>query len=777
MSEHKFNFSILQPLIIIPFLWLLAGFLLINHKVNDLKHEKYEASAIDMSNKLQTLIDEKREAIMLISQSVAQDHTIKEALLNNSIDNLNLTKLSQEISNNTSLKDIWFQLLDHDGKSFYRSWTKKRGDDLIDVRLDIAKIINKPQTISSISTGKFDITFKSMVPIYDESGNFIGVVETMSKFNSIVKKMRENNYDVIILVDKQYKKQLTHPFTKTFISDYYVANLNANKKHLEIIKEHSVNHFIDKTTFHLNKKDNELIYTYRLPDIHGEQMAYFILFNEIKNVDFNYINKVKDSLMLFVVSVFIFLIALSYYIYSKKYKEFMQKTNIRLEEKVLTKTKELKQQSDKLEHLANHDFLTKLPNRMLLIDRLKQSIKHAKRNKENISVLFLDLDRFKEVNDTYGHETGDSLLVDIANKLRKCVREEDTIARLGGDEFTIIINSTNETATVNIVQKIMRTIKDSIIINNIELHTTFSIGISCFPQDGDSPEILLRNADTAMYEAKNSGKNIYKFYNSAMTEMAFERVQLESDLRKAIANNEFETYYQPKINAKTNKVIGLEALIRWNHPESGLIPPINFIPFAEEIGLIVQIDKWMIEQAMSQVLKWKNEDIQTGKISVNMSAIQLEGKNCTNHLKMIINKIGFDAKDLEVEITESQIMKNTQNSISKLKEMKDMGISISVDDFGTGYSSLSYLKHLPINKLKIDHSFVKGLPDDVDDIAIVRTIISLAKNLSLDLIAEGVETKEQKDFLLKEGCHNIQGYYYSKPIPANECREFLLKHM
>ncbi|MDD3476112.1 MAG: EAL domain-containing protein, partial [Sulfurimonas sp.] len=271
--------------------------------------------------------------------------------------------------------------------------------------------------------------------------------------------------------------------------------------------------------------------------------------------------------------------------------------------------------------------------------------------------------------------------------------------------------------------------------------------------------------------------NIYQFYNIRMTELALERVTLESDLRRATQNSEFEVYFQPKMDARVDKVIGLEALIRWNHPELGLILPIKFIPFAEDIGLIIEIDKWMLREAAKQVLAWKNENIQCGKLSINVSAKQLEDVNYVEYLHQKIAAIGLSATDLEIEITEGFIMKHNLHVTSTLNAIREFGISISIDDFGTGYSSLSYLKRLPVDKLKIDRSFVKDLPYDKDDVAIVKTIIALANNLSLELIAEGVETKEQRNFLLREGCPNIQGYFYSKPLKVNECREFLLKHM
>jgi EAL domain-containing protein (putative c-di-GMP-specific phosphodiesterase class I) len=318
--------------------------------------------------------------------------------------------------------------------------------------------------------------------------------------------------------------------------------------------------------------------------------------------------------------------------------------------------------------------------------------------------------------------------------------------------------------------------QEPIVIDKQELYTTFSIGISSYPEDGDSSTILVRNADTAMYKAKDNGKNSYQFYNSKMTELAFERAVLESNLRRAIEENEFLTYYQPKINAITGKVIGLEALVRWQHPEFGLVPPIQFISLAENIGLIKHIDTWMMKNAMQTILKFQQEGIFTGLLSLNASMKELENKKFVEYLEELIEEIGFDTQYLELEITESQIMSNPESAINTLNTIRNMGIRISVDDFGTGYSSLSYLKRLPIDNLKIDRTFIKDAYKDEDDAAIVRVIIALAKSLKLHFIAEGVETQEQLDFLLEVGCHNIQGYFYSKPLPEVEFREFLLKH-
>jgi len=410
---------------------------------------------------------------------------------------------------------------------------------------------------------------------------------------------------------------------------------------------------------------------------------------------------------------------------------------------------------------------------MLFLDRLEQNIRYAKRHNTHVSVFFLDLDRFKEINDTFGHEAGDRLLQHITQRLKTCVREYDTIARLGGDEFTIIIEGANNKQLVSIIQKIIYKMKAPIQINGYTMHTTFSIGVSSYPEDGDTTEILLRNADTAMYKAKDKGRNTYEFYNESMTEQVLKRVRLETDLRQAIEHGDFQAFYQPKLNALTNKVIGMEALIRWEHKTMGMIPPDEFIPLAEEIGLIAKIDEWMMRHTLNRANQWYQEGLFLGKLSLNISMIQLEDDNFIDKVKKIISQTDFNPESLELEITESQIMKNPESTISILNKIKALGITISIDDFGTGYSSLSYLKRLPIDRLKIDKSFVQDIPDDEDDTAIIRAIISLAQSLKLKIIAEGVETVEQKDFLVESGCENIQGYFYSKPLPEDEFRDFL----
>jgi diguanylate cyclase (GGDEF)-like protein len=429
---------------------------------------------------------------------------------------------------------------------------------------------------------------------------------------------------------------------------------------------------------------------------------------------------------------------------------------------------------EQLEHQAYHDDLTNLPNRSLFLDRLDQAIKQANRANNKLAVLFLDLDNFKEINDSLGHATGDQVLVYIANKLRENLREVDTIARLGGDEFTLIINSIDDVQPINhLVDHLVDVLQQSMVIGDNELYITSSIGVSVFPDDGDTPEDLLRNADAAMYKAKDEGRNSYQFYTQDMTERAFQRVLMEANLRRALENEEFVVYYQPQYDVEQQAFMGMEALVRWEHPEMGMVSPAQFIPMAEETGLIVQIDRWVMRTAMAQVSEWYRDGLKPGKLALNLAVKQLYQSDLLEMIGLTMRETGFMPQWLALEITESEIMKKPEMAIKVLQRISELGIEIAIDDFGTGYSSLSYLKRLPVDKLKIDQSFVRDVPGDGDDEAIVQAVIALARSMGLDIIAEGVETDRQQAFLLKEGCSQIQGYLYGRPMPAGSMHDFL----
>jgi len=429
----------------------------------------------------------------------------------------------------------------------------------------------------------------------------------------------------------------------------------------------------------------------------------------------------------------------------------------------------LLKQKEALNHQAHHDSLTGLPNRLLFTDRLEQGILKAKRHQEGLALFFIDLDKFKHINDSLGHQVGDTVLNVIAKRLEGIIRQEDTLARLSGDEFTIIMEELRqpEDATI-LADKILKTLAETIHIDNHSLYVSGSIGISFYPQDSDDAPSLLKYADTAMYKAKEDGRNNYQFYSPKMTEYALERMTLQTSLREAIDNEELIIHYQSQVDASDNSLVGVEALVRWDHPTKGLLLPDQFIPLAEETGMIVEIDRWVMKTAMQQMLQWRKEGLDPGILGLNISMKQLDKLNFLQQIEECIKYNEYDAAWLELEITESQMMRNPDEVITKLNQLNDLGISISIDDFGTGYSSLSLLKRLPIKRLKIDRSFVKDIPGDNEDAAIIKAIIALSQSLNLDLIAEGVETSEQRDFLMKYGCMNIQGHYYSHPLSKED---------
>jgi len=427
-----------------------------------------------------------------------------------------------------------------------------------------------------------------------------------------------------------------------------------------------------------------------------------------------------------------------------------------------------------IRHQAFHDALTGLPNRMLFKDRLALEIARAKRNKQMLAVLFLDLDRFKLVNDTLGHDMGDQMLKIIARRLVGYVREDDTVARLGGDEFTVLLPEILQAENaVKVARKILRAIREPVHIGVHELYISTSIGIALYPNDGEDAESLLKNADTAMYRAKENGKNNYQLYTAAMNAKAFERLAMENGLRRALDRNEFVVYYQPKVNMNTGKIIGMEALVRWQIPGRGLILPGDFIPLAEDTGLIVPIGEWVLRTACAQNKTWQDAGLPPLRVAVNLSARQFQLQNLVEVVSRILRETGLEPRWLELEITESVAMQNAEYTVKMLHELKDMGIQLAIDDFGTGYSSLNYLKRFPISKLKIDKSFVSEIGTEQDNEAIASTVIVLGQSLKLGVVAEGVETKAQYDFLRQHQCDEMQGYLFGKPVPPDRFEEMI----
>jgi diguanylate cyclase (GGDEF)-like protein len=475
----------------------------------------------------------------------------------------------------------------------------------------------------------------------------------------------------------------------------------------------------------------------------------------------------------------------------------LEETQSRLDETIQTRTAELvtavadlrgeisqrKIAEERIRYMAYFDNLTGLPNRQYLSERLDEALREARRDDSLLALLFIDLDHFKEINDSFGHSTGDMLLGSVAQRLTECVRSSDdvttlnsetrdetvlhTVSRQGGDEFTILLTQVaNSFDACRVATRILTAMKEPFSLNRRDVVVGASIGIAVFPHDGDDTDVLLKHADTAMYHAKKSGRNDYACFSESMKEEALRKLTLEGDLRKAIERKEFELYYQPKIDSQTDRVCGLEVLIRWRHPERGMVSPVEFIPVAEETGLIVPIGEWVLRVACSQTRTWHNSGVHNLPISVNVSSRQFRKNALMETVTEILAESGMAPRQLELEVTETTMLQDEDEAVTALLRLKELGIQVALDDFGTGYSSLSYVRRLPLDTIKIDRSFVKELGQDSESASIVTAIIAMAHSLGLRVVAEGVETEQQADFLRSQGCEELQGFLYSEPVPA-----------
>ena len=430
----------------------------------------------------------------------------------------------------------------------------------------------------------------------------------------------------------------------------------------------------------------------------------------------------------------------------------------------------------KLRHLAHYDSLTNLPNRLLFTDRLEHAL--ARHTEEGqVAILFLDLDRFKVINDTLGHATGDKVLQMLAERISKCVRNEDTLARLSGDEFAIILENMQSTEEViTVARDVLEELVNPFIVEGRELFITTSIGISMSPDDGEDSQTLLKNADIAMYRAKDLGRNTYQFFSADMSARAFERLSLETSLRYALERDQFKLVYQPQVDIVTGKIMGVEALLRWQHPDLGIVGPTDFIPILEEAGLIVAVGEWILYKACTQAKSWQEKYDADLRIAVNLSARQFNDSGLISMVEYCLMRTKLQPRSLELEITESVIMQDNKWTGEAFQAFENMGVRIALDDFGTGYSSLSYLKRFPIDTIKVDRSFIRDVITDMDDAAIVSAIIAMAKTLKLDVVAEGVETNEQLEFVTVQGCHSMQGYLFSEPLTPEKMDKLFASH-
>ena len=424
---------------------------------------------------------------------------------------------------------------------------------------------------------------------------------------------------------------------------------------------------------------------------------------------------------------------------------------------------------ERIRHIAHHDALTGLPNRLHLSIALEQALADAQRKGAEVAVMFLDMDRFKVINDTLGHHIGDLLLIEVAHRLKQCVRESDIVARLGGDEFVVVLTGIEaENSATAVAGKLLHTLGQPYPIEQNILHSTPSIGISIFPIDGQDIATLMKNADTAMYHAKEQGRNNAQYFTAGMNAAASERLELERDLRVALKANQFELYYQPQISTESQRICGVEALIRWHHPQRGMLSPLIFIPIAEETGLIEPIGAWVLDEACRQLAAWREAGITGIRMAVNLSAHQLRASDLTELVRQTVARHALQEGELELEITESVAMTHPERAIGQLQALRALGVRLAIDDFGTGYSSLAYLKNLPIQTLKLDRSFVRDIETDANDAAICAATLALAHTLGLKVVAEGIETKAQHDFLsIVHRCDYLQGYLFGKPAPAD----------
>lgn len=428
----------------------------------------------------------------------------------------------------------------------------------------------------------------------------------------------------------------------------------------------------------------------------------------------------------------------------------------------------MQRKQENLFYLAHYDQLTNLPNRLLFMDRLTKALGDANRKKASVGILFIDLDNFKNFNDSMGHGFGDQILITVASRLKCCAREMDTVARLSGDEFIMIVEEIENHDSLDILcRRIVESMQSHCEVMGRDVFLTASIGTSMYPQDGTAPSELILKADAAMYEAKRSGRNDYRHFHTGMQLYSLDKMTLENDMRLAIERNEFELLYQPQVTVNDGTVIGMEALLRWNHPARGQLTPIHFIEMAEKTGLIISIGKWVVKEACQQYQRWVHSGHTPIRISVNISPLQFYQSSFCDDIRAVLIETGMEPSNLELELTEGMFMHNIDNVVKVLNDLHDLGVLLAVDDFGTGYSNLSYLKRFPIDRLKIDQSFIRGIESEVTNMEIVRTISTLAKTMSLELVAEGVETAHEMEVVALCGCDFMQGYQFSKPLSSD----------
>jgi len=760
----KFNKKIVIGILLIQIVSSLVHSYLSHYQYSSVLKTTIEKKERDTNYIAKNIFNELKERYSGYAKELLLDPEILAAFAN--ADRQELYRLSSPlyenlIRENPHLKIMNFYTVDtHTLLRMHKP--EKFGDDLNDLRKMLVSTNETKKPHYGIEIGKYGIFYRVMFPVFKD-GVHIGAFDFGVDVKYLISRLSIlNMHAPLLLVTKKaaapiykYDKKAAD-YLKEFTDGYSMVKFSSTRDEDLSIADVVDKNIIEKSNYIVNMDSVDcLLYRgYTLKDYNNSPVGYFVF---MENMDYYMDTIVFVRWVSILTTIFLMMVVI-----------------ILMYKLIRDYAKEIMAQKDILDYRTHHDSLTGLANRVLFNDRLHQAVQTAKRHKNSFALLYIDLDRFKQINDSLGHVIGDEVLMMISKRVRTVMRNEDTISRLGGDEFAVIAQDLvkGENAST-LAQKIISSISEVIHIEGHTLYLTSSIGISIYPQDGNEPDTLLKNADAAMFRAKEEGRNNFQYYSADMTQLAFERVVMEASLRKALSNNEFVVYYQPQVDGRSGKIVGMEALVRWEHPEAGVVLPDKFIPLAQETGLILAIDQQVMKSSMTQIAKWYKMGLEPGLLALNLTIKQLGQNDCLDKIKQLMSESRCRPEWLELEVTEGEIMKNPQNAIEVLNKISQLGIELAVDDFGTGYSSLSYLKRLPIDKLKIDKSFVDGLPYDDEDVSIARAIIALATSLKLSVIAEGVETLEQKEFLVQNGCVNIQGYYYSKPVSAAEMEKIL----
>ncbi|EAR62718.1 EAL domain-containing protein [Neptuniibacter caesariensis] len=949
----------------------------------------YSRVAEEMNQNVARLIESKKKSTLALTLALADNSTIKSVLLNSaSEDSLVASSqhLSAELRKHTKYKNVWIQVIDRAGVSRSRSWVDKYGDPIYKVRKDIQQILKRPHVIETISVGKFTISFKSIVPIFAEH-EFIGVVEVITHFNSIIKELEQSGIQSVVLADKRFEDQLTKPISNTFIDGYYVANFDVIRDDVALIKEVGVEKLINQTAPFVTKA--QLISTTAIFGLSEKPVGYYLQIAPLNQIAFPeteaLIRKIILSALLIISLSFLFAFVLyrnkrrieqqqrfiqsvtdsatdlificqrntisrankafkhsfpsllgqpidsfisqihSSALFSTEHKPNGQsflnlslnqeqdleltiegtkryfslntqtipgdqkqyvlrlvditerkqvEQTLQLSASVFTHAREgiliterdgtivdvndallqitgykkeevigqkpslfssghhgkefyhslwnditekgywsgelwnkrkngdiyaqmltissvkdgenegyfvallsdittIKEQQKKLELIANFDPLTGLPNRRHIIELLHEGMANAMKQMKTLAVFYLDLDGFKDINDTYGHEYGDQLLVTLANRMSKAMGQQDIVGRVGGDEFIGAFFEEPNSVFTDKLHHILEQLAKPIFVEGYKLQVSASIGVTLYPQQRSTDaDKLVREADQAMYQAKLAGKNRYHFFDAEKDQYIRGQHQALEDIRRALERGEFVLHYQPKVNMFTGQICGAEALIRWQHPEEGLIMPGDFIPTISAHPLSVDLDEWVILTALKQIELWLHSGFDI-PVSVNISPLQLQDSEFSKRLEKLLHTVSPAARTrLSIEVIESHALENMSTALNAIEESKALGISFSLDDFGTGYSSMSYLKRLPVEELKVDRSFVHGMLNNQEDLAILSATIGLAKAFDKKILVEGVESEEQGQRLLSLGYQEAQGYFISKPISADQFIEW-----